>query len=288
MINGIVTNCGLITPQVFETCNFGGQPSLTHNHIPYMNRMLCQWAYNVPMRFSWVMVINAHNKKHLINKIKSVVPGYEPPGWNMSNTVDDTWTYSTQDVVGCIFAQGVDIPGENVNVDYAGISEGSNRGFINAPIINGRSNFDLLGAGFLETNRSFVDGVLRPWTILAAHEGLLATTREQSIKSDITIYQLAKMGECSPNIIRKAYVFHDCVPINIQPDQLDYNSSSDYPKMQAKFVYNSYYIDDMSESQGGRVSTASKSTQPSSPIQGNIAMSQSFINSQNKLAKGLA
>lgn len=254
MINGIVTNCGIITPQVFDMCDFGGQPSITHSQIPYLNKMLCQWAYNVPMKFSWVMVINAHNKNYLINKIKSVVPGYEPPGWNISSMADATWTYSTQDVVGCIFAQGVDIPGENVNIDYAGVSEGSNRGFINAPIINGRSNFDFLGAGFLETNKSFVDGILRPWTILAAHEGLLATKREQSIKADIMIYQLAKTGECSPNVIRKAYVFHDCVPINIAPEQLDYNSSSDYPKMQAKFVYNSYYIDGMSNEQTNSVS----------------------------------
>ena len=198
------TNCGQLTPQMFKSCKMDGQPSTTHGHIPYFNKMLCQWAYSVPMKFSWVMLIIAHNKDYLVNKIKTVVPNYEPPGWKVDGMVDATWTNATQDVVGCIFAQGVDIPGENVNIDYAGVSEGSNRGFINAPIVNGRSNFEPLGAGFLETNKSFTDGVLRPWSILVAHEGLIATPRNKSIKADILIYQLAKNGECSPNIIRKA------------------------------------------------------------------------------------
>ena len=274
MINGIVSNCGIITPQVFQTCDFGGQPSVTHNHIPYFNKMLCQWAYNVPMRFSWVMIINAHNRNYLINKIKNVVPNYEPPGWNISSMTDATWTTATQDVVGCIFAQAVGIPGEDIKVDYAGITEGSNNGFINAPIINGRSNFEQLTTGFLETNKSFVDGVIRPWAILAAHEGLIATPRDKSIKADIFIYQLARNGECSPNIIRKAYIFKDCVPVNIGKEEMEYSSSSDFPKMHANFVYNSYSIDGFVGSSSG----ATKSTTSNSPIQGEIAMSQQFIN----------
>lgn len=249
MAQGISTNCGLITPQIFESCSFSGGADITHSHIPYFNKMICQWAYNIPMKFSWVMVINAHNKEYLINKIKKTIPSYEPPGWNVAGMTDATWTDATQNVVGCIFAQGVSIPGENVNLDYAGVSEGSNRGFINAPIINGRSNFDLLEAGFLETNRSFVDGVLRPWSILVAHEGLMARSRDRSIKADIAVYQLARNGECSPNIIRKAFIYYDCAPVFISPEQLEYSSSSDYPKLQSKFVFNHYIVDGLTAPQ---------------------------------------
>jgi len=242
-INGIASNCGIITPQIFQSCSVNGQAaSVTNNHIPYFNSLLCQWAYNIPNKFSWVMIINAHNRNFLLNKIKQIVPSYEPPGWNIKTMADATWTQSTQDVIGCVFAQGVSLPGESVSVDYVGITEGSKRGFINSPIINGRNDYPLMRTGFLETNKSFVDGVLRPWSIALAHEGLIARPRERSIKSDIFIYQLAKSGECSPNIIRKAFILKNCAPVSISEEELIYSNDSDYPKMQVEFVFSSYSI----------------------------------------------
>lgn len=258
---GIPTNCGFLTPQFADSCFFPSAPDITHSHIPYFARMLCNWAYNIPNKFSWVMVITAHNESFLKSRIKNVLPNYEPPGWKIANSVDSTWTDATQNVVGCIFAQGVSIPGENVNIEYAGITEGSNRGFLNAPIINGRASLELLNAGFLETNRSFVDGVLRPWAILASHEGLLARNRQQSIKSDIQVYELAKSGdECSSNIIRKIFTYYNCVPVFISSEEKDYSSSGDYPKLQVKFVYTHYTVDDLS-------SAPPKLTAPSSSFQ---------------------
>ena len=55
---------------------------------------------------------------------------------------------------------------------------------------------------------------------------------------------------------------------------MEYSSSSDFPKMHANFVYNSYSIDGFVGSSSG----ATKSTTSNSPIQGEIAMSQQFIN----------
>ena len=294
ILNGIASNCGIITPQFFKTCDFGGQPNVTQNHIPYFNSMMCQLAYNIPNKFSWVMVINAHNRNFLLNKIKSTLPQYEPPGWNIKSHADATWTNATQDVIGCIFAQGVRIPGERVNIDYSGISEGSNRGFINSPIINGRSNFEPLGTGFLETNKSFVDGILRPWSIVVAHEGLIARPRERSIKSDIFIYQLAKNGECSPNIIRKAYIFKDCVPITIPNEDLTYANDGDYPKMQVDFVYSSYYIDSFDSGGSSTFASASNNNGLIAPNQvqssnnfDQITMSQQAVREQINLARNL-
>lgn len=238
------TNCGNLTPRTFEPCSISGTPDITHSHIPYFHRMMCNWAYNIPLQFQWVLVISAQNISYLKNRIKQRIQEVEPDGWNISSTVDTTWTNATQDVIGCIFAQGVDIPGESINVQRVGVSEGSNRGFINAPIITGRSSFSDLQVGFLETNKSFVDGVLRPWSILVAHEGLVA--QRNSIKADITIYELSKAGECTPNIIRKQWNFRDCAPVMISSEQKTY-SSNDYPKRQVSFVFNSYQVTDLSE-----------------------------------------
>jgi hypothetical protein len=240
----IPTSCGTLTPQTFELITFGGEPDIQQGHIPYFHRMLCQWAYAVAQQFSFVVVIEAVNKDYLLNKFRSTMKTIEPPGWDVESMVSDTWKRDTQEVVGCIFANAVRIPGENTTTERVGVSEGSRRGFINAPIISGRADFSPLDIGFNETNQSFIDGILRPWTIIAAHEGLMARPSNQSIKANIQIYQLARaMDDKSEkkNIIRKHWTFEGCVPINVVEEDLGYNAT-DYGKRQVQFVYNSYNL----------------------------------------------
>jgi len=241
MINLISTNCGTLTPQFFNSAQFDGSPNILHGHIPYFHAKMCEWAYNIAQEWSWVVIIDAHSKSTLLQKIKSTLPTIEPAIWEVSQIVDDTMKDEVQNIVGCIFAEGIRIPGENTAIEYVGITDGSRRGFINAPIINGRTDFQPLEIGFIETNQSFVDGVLRPWNIIGAHEGLLARPRENSIKADIHLYQLAKYGADTPSIIRKAISFYDCVPIDISTQDIQYGSV-EYGKKQVQFVYNYYGI----------------------------------------------
>ena len=274
---GLISNCGIITPTVFENivCQVPGV-DITHNRVPFFHRMMCQWAYSVPMVFDWVIVIEAENKDNLLQQIKQTVPSFEPSGWNIGRTVDDTWNESTQDIIGCIFAQAVDIPGETTSVERVGVSEGSRRGFINAPIISGRGDFGDLTITFLETNRSFADGVIRPWNILISHKGLIA--QAQSIKSTIHVYELAKLGACTPNIIRKHWVFKGAAPVGISPESKTQSSSSDYGKRQTTFVFNSYYIDDHTASNNpvGDTGAAFNYSNPSvAPITNNTDTSTS-------------
>lgn len=243
----VPTNCGSLTQQTYEIVKFNGGPDIQQGHIPYFHSMLCQWAYNIAQSFSFVIIIEAPNKDFLLKEIQSHVPTLEPVGWDIKDIVNDTWQDATQTTVGCIFAEGVRLPSETTTIDHVGITEGSRRGFINAPIVTGRSDFDTLDVGFIETNQSFVDGVLRPWTILAAHKGLLATKANESIKSIIHVYQLARaMNEneniIRKNIIRKHWQFKDCVPINIASEDITYANVSSYPKKQVQFVYNSYNL----------------------------------------------
>jgi hypothetical protein len=242
----IPTNCGVLTPQTFELITFGGNADVQSGHIPYFHQKICEWAYTIAQPFSFVIFIHAQDKQNIINKIKSDFPTLEPTGWDVSQVVDDAWADDVTEVIGCIFAEGVRFPGETINVERVGITEGSRRGFINAPIITGRSDFEPLEIGFMETNQSFVDGVLRPWSILAAHYGLLA--RSDSIKADIIVYQLARainetQNIVRKNVIRKQWTFKDCVPIYVSPEDVTYDATSSYPKKQVQFVYNSYQIE---------------------------------------------
>lgn len=251
-MDGILSNCGTITQKFFlDNPKINCQPDITHSHIPFVHQMFCRWAYQPALQFLWVLVIDAHDKNYLLNRIGNSMRTLEPPGWGTSQIISDTWTTQTQNTIGCIFAQGVNLPGESIKTEHVGIKEGSNRGFLNAPIINGRTDYEPMEIGFLETNQSFVDGVLRPWSILVSHEGLLARPRNESIKADIHVYQLAKAGETVPNIVRKAWTFKDCVPTFVSPEQLTYASSNDYGKRQAQFVYNSYHLNQEQQSNCG-------------------------------------
>jgi len=253
------TNCGIIPLDQFvpkteiekfinRQTNVSGEASVTRKTIPYFHETICQWAYNVPLKFNWVLIITPNNKEYLLNKIYQINNTYESKSWDVSTSAKSTTLPSVQDVAGCIFAQGIVLPGEEIALEYAGISDGSRRGFINAPIINGRANFQPLEVGFLDTNRSFVDGFLRPWSIIVAHNGLIASrTPSDDIKATITVHQLARNGRTDDDSrIRKTFIFNDCAPINISGETLDYSGGTDFPKLQAKFVYNKYSVHDSS------------------------------------------
>ena len=250
LFSGVRSNCGVITQQFMEghidDVSSSSPPDITHGNITHFHRTMCQWAYNISMEFQWVMVIDAINPQYLLGQIKSALTSLEPPGWDVSNIASDVWKDSVQRTVGCLFAQTMSLPGENTKIERIGITEGSNRGFLNAPIINGRMEYENLSASFLETNQSFVDGFLRPWSIIVSHRGLIAQPQNQSIKANIHVYQLAKnttgdTDTIQPNIIRKAWTFRDAAPVFVSTEQISYDKSG-YGKRDAQFVYNSYSI----------------------------------------------
>lgn len=269
------TNCGIIPLDQFipkteielfknQQTNVPGEASVTRKTIPHFHETICQWAYNVPLKFHWVLIISPNNKDYLLKKISGINATYENKEWDVFASAKSTTLPSVQDVAGCIFAQGVVLPGEDVALEYAGITEGSKRGFINAPIINGRANFQPLEVGFLDTNRSFVDGFLRPWSIIVAHNGLIASrTPSDDIKATITVHQLARNGTDTDSKIRKTFIFNDCAPINISGETLDYSGGTDFPKLQAKFVYNKYSVHDSANENPYR---------PESPSNNNIML----------------
>lgn len=250
----IPTNCGVLDLPFNSQLLLDGfiqnhiqntvPPSLESGGITYFHNTICNWAYNIPLKFHWVAVIQAHNPSYLKNQIIQLGNRYEGKGWNTANSANATSQDSVQSVVGCIFAQGASIPGEKLTVEYAGISEGSNRGFIKAPIINGRADFEPLEMGFLETNRSFVDGFLRPWMIIVGHRGLIATDSSTSIKATITIHQLARTGTDTKSKIRKSFIFENCAPISVNKESLEQTNSTDFPKIQTTFVYSKYFVVD--------------------------------------------
>lgn len=258
----MITNCGNITPRWYDVnCGFG--PSLQTEHLPYMHSMLCQWAYNPALPFFFVVVINLQNKGHLfkaISKLGEVEPR-KYGAWKISNSIlNAVFNSRTQDTIGCIFAQGCSIPGDGFTSEQFG--GGQMGGYLKSPGATTRNNFNMLEIGFYESNLSFTDMFLRPWSIIAAYKGLISDDGSLqgsgpywggSIKANIDVYALAKAGNgsnhCTPSVIRKEYHYYDCVPSDISDDKLEM-SNRELNQRQVKFLYN-YYTTGQQSNQGG-------------------------------------
>ena len=151
--------------------------------------------------------------------------------------------------MGCVFARDVTIPGETLSVSNEGLKYGAFR----SPLVsNGTGNeIGSLGVGFLETNASFVDLVIRPWLILTGHYGLVARgygTPKNVKCSYVDVIQFAKSGHNSLGMrlaptIRKIYRFFDVVPVSVDGMKPSKNGdANDMTKREVKFAFSNYSI----------------------------------------------
>lgn len=136
-------------------------------------------------------------------------------------------------VMGMLVAQGVQIPGEGFGVSRIGPENSG--GVVKGAIGGQRQDPQELSISFLETNFSFTDLVLRPWTIMASHKSLKSST----YKTAINVINLAKTGPGNMLMPRTHWIFHGACPISI--DQQEYTYGADQVKTrQVSFAYNYY------------------------------------------------
>ena len=129
---------------------------------------------------------------------------------------------------GCILAQGAILPGEQYEVRDVAIN--NNMGFLPGKVGGNRSGMAPLVLQWRETNRSFVDTVIRPWVILTSHIGLAARppTDGRCVKANISIVQLAKTYQYTPLVERKIWRFYNCVPVSINTNELTYQDGNNF------------------------------------------------------------
>lgn len=232
-----------IVPVDFTTYAPGApQPNL--NQIPFFHHLLCRWPTAITTDCLWGVIIEPRNERFFANLIGNVAD-FEPSiygSWSVVNGFDAVWTYDNQKQVGCIFAQGVQLPGDGMGISFAGAPAGQQRGFLNVPVAGDRHQINTVSISMLETNSSFADFCLRPWTVMTAHKGMLAYPDSMSIKAHITAFQMAKAGVDVPLAIRKIYSFYDCVPIDIDGESLVYSADTSAKERVVNFAYNYYTV----------------------------------------------
>ena len=128
-----------------------------------------------------------------------------------------------------MFAQGVNIPQlENLEVGRDKIFNQQQRGFIPGVVSNGRQPFGDLTIQFRETNTSFVDFVVRPWTILSEHFGMVARPPGdlRNVSTTIKVLQFTRTYQEISQIPRKIWTFYNCYPVSVDNKNLTYDAEA--------------------------------------------------------------
>lgn len=302
---------GLLGTDIFP---FNYPFSYTENFLQSMEK----WEFAIPNKFLWLVniepvidttITRAETSLHPIPKyIKSQsmwnyepggngqhagginAPGSQGPEWDIDQgkgeITRDRYMKTGGGKHGCILAQGVVLPGERYEVGDAAIN--NNMGFIPGKYGKNRLPMAPLTIQWRETNRSFVDLVIRPWLILASHVGLAARPPldGRHIKCNITIVQLAKTYQYVPLVQRKIWRYYNCVPTSIDSKELTYQDGNNFDIFTTEWHYTHYSIEslpdqDMNEymsKQGFKKFVKDMAVKL-------LSKSKSFRKLQNKLAK---
>ena len=155
------------------------------NYRDHFLRMLETWSGSIPVTFQWLVLIERFPTALYTDLIQQLEPGKdgEKKGWNIKKNVGVSTSYANQRIAGCVFAQGIDVPGEQMSgLDYVNPEGEGKRGFFGGLKGGHRVPVSPLTMEFLETNTSFADFVIRPWILLGSHLGLVARPNDNELE----------------------------------------------------------------------------------------------------------
>jgi len=223
--------------------------------IPFfLNTFLSKPATALPKGAQWVLsfdgVYSVPNQGGNTpnNPVNNVVPvaaikrgvQFEPQKWNIEAGLNTLLARDYQQTKGCLFAQSVQIPGESSVANPEGVQT---NGFIRSFSGGGRNSFSALQISFLETNVSFVENVIRPWTIATAHLGLIARSGDDNYRGIITIYKLGVITNDTTPYVACKYTFYGVCPVEVSGDEYGYTAFNSPSIRTASFIYHYYTIE---------------------------------------------
>jgi hypothetical protein len=220
------------------------------SQVPFfLNTFLSKPASALPKGAQWVLVfegsyITAEDRLIPINSIVPITAikrgvQFEPKQWDIEGGLNTIVTKDYQQTKGCLFAQAVQIPGESTVANPEGIQM---NGFIRTFSGGGRNSFANLQISFLETNVSFVDNVLRPWTIATAHLGLIARSGADNYRCNISVYKLGVISPNQPPYVACKYTFFGACPIEVTGEEYNYTQTTSPVNREATFIYHYYTV----------------------------------------------
>lgn len=240
----------------------GGGSNGSSVSVGYYENFLSQlgeWSTAVPLQNFWVILITVPNGvRTWINKLTD--GGLDEQAWNnfQIDTFDElvkiTENASGDYIYGCFLARTISMPGDGISLENVTIP--NDPGLLYPPISRGRATPQEITISFLETNNSYVDNVLRPWSLISSYTGLIARN-EGEIKGNIQAIffgksdevQLANLNGSSTLklqgkkiIKRKKMTFQNVVPVNINAQEYSYIGDAVLTRP-VRFTYSSYSVD---------------------------------------------
>lgn len=241
-------------PQITQLIGFNipGKPLVSTQE--YFLTQMDSWLTTIPMTTQWIIVIQRFPSALNSNILQSLErTDGSKHGFDISSAVAALGSYPFQSVIGCLFAHEVTIPSEQL--DVGSVTVANNRGFLPGVVANGRSTEPpTLAITFRETNTSFVDSVIRPWSILTAHYGLasrpgdsatnlIAVKDPKNIKTNISILQYTRSLQNTSMIPRKVWQFFNCAPFNVGEQTLEYTEEH-LATIPTRWTYSNYTVAD--------------------------------------------
>jgi hypothetical protein len=219
---------------------FGGQ-------VPFfLQNFLGRPASSLPKGAQWVLMFEgAFSPSQTtpdysdILPVKAIKKGikFEPREFQIDSALDATLIKDYQQTKGCLFAQGVQIPGESYTINPEGLQQS---GYIRSFLGGGRDTFQSLDISFLETNVSFVDNVIRPWVIATSHLGMIARSGESNYRCNISVYKLGVSIPSEPPHVIQKFTFFGACPISVTGEEYNYSQSTNHVNREATFTYHYY------------------------------------------------
>ena len=230
-VSGLLTGQNpLAQPQITSVFGFSvpGVPLISTRDF-FLSQME-SWFSAVPLRTQWMLLIQGYPallQTQVVHSLERYEGNYN--NFDISQAVSILKSYPLNRVIGCVFAQGINIPsGQTLDTQKDKIFGDKQRGFLPGQISTGKNTFDNLTIQFRETNTSFVDFVVRPWSMLSSHFGFVA--REpgdlRDMKTNITILQYARSYQKISQIPRKIWTFYNCYPVSVDNKNLTYDAEA--------------------------------------------------------------
>ena len=214
----------------------------------YFLTQMESWFTALPMATQWVILID----KYPAGLNTSIIQGLErtdgsKQGFDIDGAKNILTSFPLQKVIGCLFANSITIPNEAWNVESTHVE--NNRGFLPG-VLGGSRNYEapVLDISFRETNTSFIDFVIRPWVILAAHFGLVtrdpndAAQAAKNMKVNMHVMQYTRSRAGVSMIPRKIWNFYNCVPFTVNEETLEYTEEK-MITYNTRWTYSNYTVE---------------------------------------------
>ena len=194
----------------------------TSPYVFYLD-VLSDWASTIALESQWFMYFNLESVNALKGDLGATVRNYDsgsPTGWGISSSttaglLKTKYQLTTESLMGCVFARQITLPGEKINASNEGVNYG---GYLGPATSSTRDIYNKLSIVFTESNASFIDLILRPWSILVGYNGLVARSpgSAQNVKCNFAdIIFLAKNGPNNPMAKRKIFRFYNLAPVSV-------------------------------------------------------------------------